>query len=87
MFYSEIIPDCAPHSPQFSHHMQLLYDRHDLLCDACWHIEQASEALGQSRDADQGENLAALEQIGGALIRERDLVHAQLERLERLEQA
>ena len=87
MFYSEFYPDCAPCSPQFSHHMQRLYDRHDPLCDACWHIEQAAEALDQSRDADQGENLATLEQIGGALTRERDQVHAQLERLERLEQA
>lgn len=67
--------------------MQRLYDRYDLLCDACHNIHWAAEALRQCRDVDQAENLAALEQIGGELTRERAAAHARLERMEALEQS
>lgn len=67
--------------------MQQLYDRYDLLCDACHNLKWAAEALEQCRDVEQAENLATLEEIGDALSRERDTTHTQLERLEALEVA
>ena len=67
--------------------MQRLYDRYDLLCDACRNLQSAAEAIKQCRDVEQAECLAALEQIGDALSRDRDTAHAKLERMAALEQA
>lgn len=56
--------DMAPHAPLFLKRIQQLYDRYDLLCDACHNIRWAAEALRACRDSDQAQNLAALEDIG-----------------------
>lgn len=74
-------------TPEFARQMQRLYDRYDLLCDACYNLKWAVEALRQCRDADQAENLTALEQIGEGVTRDRDAVQIKLEQLEALEQS
>jgi len=61
---------------------QRLYDRHDALCDACDHIRWAGDALAACRDPDLSEAMAALEQMGFELGRERDAAHVKLERIE-----
>ena len=66
--------------------MQQLYDRYDLLNEACYNLRWAADALTRSRDASGGDNLAALEQITTDVSRSRDHLRAQLERLERYEQ-
>lgn len=58
-----------------------------MLCDACHNIHRAAEALNQCRDVAQAENLAVLEEISGALARERDAAHTKLEQLEAMEMA
>lgn len=67
--------------------MQRLYDRYDLLCDACHNLKWAMESLRQCRDADQAENLAALEHIGEGVTRDRDAVQIKLEQMEALERS
>lgn len=79
--------DRALRTPQFARQLRRLYDRYDLLCDACHNLNWALEALRQCREVDQAENLAALEQISEGVSRDRDATHARLEQLEALEQS
>ena len=68
-----------------SRRLQQLYDRYDLLNEACFNLRWAMDALNHCRDAARGDHLATLEQIAQEVRRDRDDLHGQLERLEALE--
>ena len=71
---------CRP--AQYLQYMRRMYDRHDALCDACDHVRWAAESLRQCRDVALSEDIAALEQIGDQVARERDATHARLEQFQ-----
>lgn len=78
--------NAARQARRLSIHMQRLYERYDLLNEACYNLRWATDALARSREASCADNLEALEQIAAEVGRDRDEVHARLEQLEALEQ-
>ena len=65
--------------------LQRLYDRYDLLSEASYNLRWAVDALSRCRDAAREDSLSALEQIAQEVVRDRDDLQSQLERLEDLE--
>lgn len=64
---------------------QRLHERHDALSEACGELRLAVEALEACRSGEHAEAIAALEDIGGELARDRDAIHARIERMDELE--
>lgn len=72
---------------QISGRIQRLYDRYDLLNEACCNLRWAMDALSEFRDGEKADEVATLEQIASGLDRDRLAAHAKIERLEAMEQA